>query len=1076
MSQQKTSPAEQLPSQPVRRYQVWSWATILASILICVMVTWLHFRQEQLLRQITDAITSMHVARLELAKGFLYVTLAADPGAPFSREAGLTLLQQAAQSLERVSVQFAGDSTSADLAEFRQSLQTFQVRLAEFRAANTPQPALETDLRIAFHNLETQASEVDLLAHQRLVELDQHFDGLFVFVLGGAGLLLVGISIVLISTEQARRKLDLTLMEREHKLNKLLELLPVGVSILNANGEVVFYNQALRDILQLTDEELASGVYQQRVYLAGDGSPLRPAQFASAQARLTNQPVLAVETGIAREAGETIWTSVSAVPVNFTDWKTVVVTTDITARKQAEAGLRESQANFATIFADTPVAIGISRLRDGEITHLNAAFAEFCGLAPAQILGRTTAELGLWALPEDRQRFIERLRAENQIRNFETVARLKSGAERQVMISGQMVKISGEPSLMVQIVDITERKRLEVALRESEQKYTLLFEKSTVPTVLLKLPAIVIADVNEACEKLTGFTRQEMLGKTSVQLGLARAEARQENISHFERQGALTDNEIRLVTRAGAERIVVANTNPVKIGEELYAITTMQDITERKQAEKALAESEARYRLIAENTADVIWVLDPTAGKFTYVSPSVEKLRGYPPEEVRAQPMEQALTPESLKRVHESMKKNLLSFIAQGSGTLSFVNEVDQPRKDGTIVQTEVTTTYLYNEQGRVEIVGVSRDISERKRAEERLRASEAKFKAVFDNAPVGISLLDGERNLLESNHLLEQIVQMSAEKLVAGAYLNRKYIREDGTEIPTSELASTRAIREHRAVRDVVNGIVLEDGEIIWTQVSAAPLGESDPRFVIITQDITVRKRAVDELRRSNTELEQFAYVASHDLQEPLRTVAGMVQLLQQRYQGQLDARADEYIHYAVDASERMQNLINDLLNFSRIDRRGRPFEPTDLESVLKLAQANLQAAIIESQAQITHDALPIVPAADAGQLIQVFQNLIGNAIKFRSERPLKIHIGMEKTGQGWRFAVQDNGIGIDPQYFERVFLLFQRLHTRRKYPGTGIGLALCKKIIERHGGQMWIQSELGQGATFFFTIPERS
>ena len=244
---------------------------------------------------------------------------------------------------------------------------------------------------------------------------------------------------------------------------------------------------------------------------------------------------------------------------------------------------------------------------------------------------------------------------------------------------------------------------------------------------------------------------------------------------------------------------------------------------------------------------------------------------------------------------------------------------------------------------------------------------------------------------------------------------------------------------------------------------------------ILAVGADITDRKRMEDDLRRSNAELEQFAYVASHDLQEPLRTVAGMMQLLQQRYQGQLDARADEYIHYAVDASNRMQQLINDLLEFSRVERKGKPFAATDLEKVLHMALANLQGAITDSGAQITHDPLPTVQA-DAGQLTQVLQNLISNSIKYRGERPPEIHLSATRLEHGWQVAVRDNGIGIEPQYFDRVFLIFQRLHTRSKCPGTGIGLALCKKIIERHGGKMWIESALNQGATFFFTIPERS
>ncbi len=237
---------------------------------------------------------------------------------------------------------------------------------------------------------------------------------------------------------------------------------------------------------------------------------------------------------------------------------------------------------------------------------------------------------------------------------------------------------------------------------------------------------------------------------------------------------------------------------------------------------------------------------------------------------------------------------------------------------------------------------------------------------------------------------------------------------------------------------------------------------------------DITERKRAEEELKRSNAELEQFAYVASHDLQEPLRAVAGMVQLLQQRYQGQLDERANLYIAHAVEGATRMQTLINDLLAFSRVDTRGRPFAPVNVAAALRPALANLAVAVRESRATITHDELPTV-LADSGQLTQLFQNLIGNALKFRGDQPPAIHVGAERLADAWRFSVRDNGIGIEPQYAERIFVVFQRLHTRRAYPGTGIGLAICKKIVERHGGRIWVESEPGRGATFLFTIPHR-
>ncbi|BCM90754.1 phytochrome-like protein cph1 [Abditibacteriota bacterium] len=236
--------------------------------------------------------------------------------------------------------------------------------------------------------------------------------------------------------------------------------------------------------------------------------------------------------------------------------------------------------------------------------------------------------------------------------------------------------------------------------------------------------------------------------------------------------------------------------------------------------------------------------------------------------------------------------------------------------------------------------------------------------------------------------------------------------------------------------------------------------------------------QRAVAELKRSNAELEQFAYVASHDLQEPLRAVAGCVQVLKRRYEGKLDERADQFIGHAVDGAQRMQNLIQDLLAYSRVGTKGKPFADVALDSVVDGVMQSLSTAIDESKAQIERVPLPSI-CGDAGQLGQVFQNLISNAIKFRGEAPPHIKIGClpwddSTHGKGWTISVSDRGPGIEPQYFERIFVMFQRLHTRAEYPGTGIGLAIVKKIIERHGGRIWVESLVGQGTTFSFYLPE--
>jgi|LGVE01.1.fsa_nt_gb signal transduction histidine kinase len=232
--------------------------------------------------------------------------------------------------------------------------------------------------------------------------------------------------------------------------------------------------------------------------------------------------------------------------------------------------------------------------------------------------------------------------------------------------------------------------------------------------------------------------------------------------------------------------------------------------------------------------------------------------------------------------------------------------------------------------------------------------------------------------------------------------------------------------------------------------------------------------EQALADLKRSNTDLEQFAYVVSHDLQEPLRMVSSYMELLRQRYEGKLDSNADDFIGFAVDGASRMHTMIQDLLIYSRVSTRGKPLTPTNCEDILPQALANLKLAIGDSGAVVTHDALPTVNV-DASQLLRLFQNLIGNAIKFRGDNPPHIRLLAEQKGDEWEFSVADNGIGIAPEYFARIFIIFQRLHSREEYSGTGIGLSVCKKIVERHGGRMWVESEPGKGSTFYFTIPAR-
>ncbi len=268
------------------------------------------------------------------------------------------------------------------------------------------------------------------------------------------------------------------------------------------------------------------------------------------------------------------------------------------------------------------------------------------------------------------------------------------------------------------------------------------------------------------------------------------------------------------------------------------------------------------------------------------------------------------------------------------------------------------------------------------------------------------------------------------------------------------------------KATLNLLEDMNEERGELDKTQQALLNMLED------IEEERVRAEQAKVLLARSNTELEQFAYVASHDLQEPLRMISSYVQLLSRRYKGRLDKDADEFIAFAIDGTLRMQQLINDLLAYSRVGTRGKPLAPTDFEGILSKATTNLKMAIKESGAVVTHGPLPVVPA-DETQMVQLLQNLLGNAIKFRGREAPRIHVSARPKGEEWVFSVRDNGIGIDPQFHERIFVLFQRLHGRNEYPGTGIGLTISKKIVERHGGRIWLESSVGAGTTFYFSLP---
>jgi Amt family ammonium transporter len=364
-------------------------------------------------------------------------------------------------------------------------------------------------------------------------------------------------------------------------------------------------------------------------------------------------------------------------------------------------------------------------------------------------------------------------------------------------------------------------------------------------------------------------------------------------------------------------------------------------------------------------------------------------------------------------------------------------------------------------------------------RVMEALEKAVGKYQQIFDHAVEGIFQITPEGRCLSTNPAMATICgYASAEELMRSVSDVRQqlYVNpDDWTEF-------TRQIERHGRVDNFEARIRRRPGTVTWISTNAHVVRDESGRVLYyegMASDVTERKWTEEllaartaELARSNSDLQQFAYVASHDLQEPLRIVGSYAQLFEQRYKAQVDEKGQKWIFYMVDASKRMQRLIEDLLVYSRVGTKGKEPSSVDSRKCVQDALANLRLAIERSGAEVTHDALPHV-MADSPQLTQLFQNLVGNALKYRDEERPRVHIGGRRDGTHWHFSVRDNGIGIDPRFHERIFGLFQRLHERGKYEGTGIGLAICKKIVERHGGRIWVDSEQAKGTTFHFTLP---
>jgi PAS domain S-box-containing protein len=589
------------------------------------------------------------------------------------------------------------------------------------------------------------------------------------------------------------------------------------------------------------------------------------------------------------------------------------------------------------------------------------------------------------------------------------------------------------------------------------------------------LQACLVVKLDQAEINAPGLAlTQTMLGVTLLAMALAVLAA-----TFFSRQLARPLNELVYGVEAFG-RGELSLRLPVRSSDEIGRLRAAfnEMATNLQQSLDQLYESQVRYRRLAEGTFEGLMfseneiVLDS--------NPQLAWIFGYPPDELIGKAVDELIAPESRELVSAHIRSDYES-----------PYEFRGLHKDGSLLTLEAhghLTTY----EGRLVRMTAIRDLSAQKHAE----AAQARLLSIIEATPDYISTSSPDGNYLYLNRAGRRMLGLKEDADIS--LLTFRSVHPEWANRLLMQEGIPAAIQD--GVWQGEAAILTGDGrEIPVSKVLIAHCGPNGELEYIstINRDISTRKRMENELRaardglelrvqertrelnlqagelaRSNAELEQFAYVASHDLQEPLRMITSYLQLIQRRYQGKLDADADDYIHYAVDGAHRLKLLINDLLAFSRVGTRGQNFEPADLSLLAGDVCQALQLAIQDAGAQLTFADLPVV-TGDPIQLTQLLQNLVTNALKFHGEQPLKIHIWGEARAGEWVIGVRDNGIGIEPQYAQRIFIIFQRLHTREQYPGTGIGLAVCKRIVERHGGKIWVESQLGEGATFYFTLP---
>ncbi|PGF14175.1 PAS sensor protein [Natrinema sp. CBA1119] len=859
-----------------------------------------------------------------------------------------------------------------------------------------------------------------------------------------------------------RRKYEQRLRQERDLTEQILETVPVSICVVTGDGEFVRANQRMLDRIGSDDEELPDySVDSWEIYDADD-EPIPVEEWPWTRVIDTGDPVYDYRCQVELPEIGRRWLSLNAVPLDSEEQdepRVIVSVDDITEQKEREQQLRRQYNQTEQLLRTAPVAIAVQDA-DGETVMANQRAQDALGLTEQEFIEE----------PEDTEEW------DVYDADGEPVAPEETPSAR-VLATGEPVfdeeltidppdsdpmqfrinaaPLFGPDGAIDRVVtageDITELKEREEQL---EQRKTEL--ETELNEILGRISDAFYAiddewqftHLNERAADIMQQSREELLGRNVWDVFPEATEG----VYWDEFQTAMETQEPVSFNVYGDEldAWLEFNVYPSESGLSIY----FRDVTDQVEYERELA----KYETIVETINDAIYVLDDEL-RFRMVNEAYTELTGYNRDELIGEHASLVVDEETIQQGRE-----LREGLAEG--------DVTDPTLEGTIetasgrhVPVEGSFTPLSQNGENQQRIGVLRDITERKKNRRKLEESERRYRTLVENFPNGaVALFDDDLRYTAAGGELMDATGVDPEERVG----NRV------SDLYPADIVEKVEPYFHDALDGEANSFEIEYHNrhlLAYT----LPIRDADDEIyagMLVVQDITELKETQRQLEESNERLEQFAYAASHDLQEPLRMVTSYLQLLENRYADDLDENAEEFIEFAVDGAERMSEMIDGLLQYSRVETQGDPFEPINLDDVLEETIENLQMTIEESNAEITVDSLPEVHG-DHSQLQQVFQNLVSNAIEYSGDEPPKIHIDAEQHGAEYVISVLDEGIGIDPEDQDRIFQVFQRLHSREEHPGTGIGLALCQRIVERHGGEIWVDSEPGEGTTFSFTLP---